>query len=481
MKNALKFHSMKSAICFLILLLPALPRAQSASGTFRILQGPILGEVRASSIQIWVRVYSLAPVSIRYSEAGASEQSGRSVEQLPQRTDDYILKFTLTDLAPATRYHYEVLIDGKRPAYLGDLMPFSFETAPPADWKGSFSVAMGSCARIQTDRTQAIWTRVAQAQPDLFFWTGDNIYGDALDPAILAEEYQHQRSIEALQLVNYHIPQLAVWDDHDFGLNDHDATNPVKKEALEVFTRYWVNPTFGTSDAPGVFFTYSYGGIDFFFLDCRYYRDPNKVPDHPQKTLLGATQMAWLKSNLKQSVAPFKVLISGSGWSKAKGPGGDSWASFLHERDQLFDFITTEGIAGVILLSGDTHVAELNAIPWSDRGGYDFYELVSSPLAQRTNANWLNRRPEVRMRPVYFSTTNFGLLTFDTAKDDPELVMQVVGLDGKPAWSPLVIKASELRNGRQTWPEKIDPVSARRLKQQQTGQGYYWIKADERQ
>ncbi len=53
----------------------------------------------------------------------------------------------------------------------------------------------------------------------------------------------------------------------------------------------------------------------FFFLDCRYYRDPDVDPDGPGKTMLGKKQLAWLKWELKTSRAPFEVLISGSGWN----------------------------------------------------------------------------------------------------------------------------------------------------------------------
>jgi len=91
-----------------------------------------------------------------------------------------------------------------------------------------------------------------------------------------------------------------------------------------------------TSDAPGVFFRYHYGGVDFFFLDCRYYRSENTTEDGPGKTMLGRRQLAWLKSELERSRAPFKLLVSGSNWALGQEPGSDTWAGFLHERNALF-------------------------------------------------------------------------------------------------------------------------------------------------
>jgi len=130
----------------------------------------------------------------------------------------------------------------------------------------------------------------------------------------------------------------------------------------EVFREYWPNPSFGLSDVKGIFFKYTWGKVDFFFLDGRWYRDPDEDPNTPNKTMLGAAQLEWLEKELDSSSAVFKVLVSGGGWSKAKGEFGDSWAGFLHERNRLFDFIRDRDITGVVLLSGDSHIGELNVI-----------------------------------------------------------------------------------------------------------------------
>ena len=248
--------------------------------------------------------------------------------------------------------------------------------------------------------------------------------------------------------------QLAFWDDHDFGLNDHDRTNPIKKDALQVFKEYWANPAYGLPDAPGVFFKYTYSSVDFFVLDVRYYRDPNLQPDSPAKTMLGKKQLEWLKNGLRGSQAPFKILLSGSGWSKAKGFGGDSWASYLHERNRIFNFIRDNEISGVVLLSGDTHVGELNVIPWSDAGGYDFYDLASSPLGQLSASSWMTRKPEKRVRPVFYKDANFGFIEFNF-DDTPTLTFLLIDSSGRNAWTPFILRAGELRDGIKSWPDKI--------------------------
>ena len=400
----------------------------------RIMQGPMVGAVGEQSALIWLRTTGEYRVAIEY---GTDFELGSTLLTDPivaSKANDYTMIVTIEGLEPATEYFYRVLVNGKGDKYLKEYPPFRFKTAPTRGADASFRVAFGSCPKFQDDRIQPIWPVIWGYQPDLFFWIGDNIYGDTLDPDILREEYRRQRDVAGVLPVIRNISNLAVWDDHDFALNNHDRTNPIKEQALEVFKQYWPNPSYGMADVPGVFFTYSYGDVDFFFVDDRYYRDPNADPDGPQKTMLGRAQFEWLQIRLKKSAAVFKVIVSGSGFSTAKGEGGDSWAAFLHERNRLFDFIRDQEITGVVMLSGDSHVGELNVIPWSEHGGYDLYDLVSSPLAQRNPDSWLHRRPERRIRPVYFLGSNVGVVDF-LLDDPPRLMYRLIDIHGRSVGS----------------------------------------------
>lgn len=109
----------------------------------------------------------------------------------------------------------------------------------------------------------------------------------------------------------------------------------------------------------------------------------------------------------------------------------------------------------------------------SQQGGYDLYELVSSPLAQDPRTNWLERRPEMRMREVYVGDCNFGAIEFDTTLPDPEVRLNLIDTRGNLVWDTLVLKASELRNGVKSWDRKIDRLSRERLEAQQAGADYY--------
>ncbi|MCB9888966.1 MAG: alkaline phosphatase D family protein [Planctomycetes bacterium] len=432
-------------------------------GSPRVMQGPMLGAAGPHGMTVWARLNGPFAFRVRYGTDRELRHARWSTEVRATVEGDWTVRSSLSGLTPQTRYYYRVQVAGRSDKYLKGRV-FSFLTPPADDAPAEFEIAFGSCARYGEDRVQPIWAAVERARPSLFCWFGDNIYGDSTDPAILAEEYRRQRDVPGLQPILHSTPQLAVWDDHDFGVNDYDRRHPRKRESLEVFSRYWANPGCGTEVVPGVFFHHRFGGVDLFFLDIRYHRDPNAMPDGPGKTMLGAGQRAWLEAELLRSKAPFKVLFSGSGWSAAKGQGGDSWASYMHERDALFEFIRTKGIRGVVLASGDTHVAELNCIPWSERGGYDLYDFVSSPLAQRCTDSWLDRKPEIRIRPVWFGSESFGVMRFDLRPADPTLEYRALGPRGEVVIRPLKLRASELTNGTRSWDRKIDPIEARRRK-----------------
>ncbi len=458
-----------------VLMVPGGLSARSDQGYARIMQGPMLGAVTAREALIWVRTSHLEPVRVRYGTTPwlTAADTKVSAEVFPTIESDRTAKVSLAGLKPATTYYYRVEIAGRVDKYLKPYPAFSFRTAPAEQAGSRFRIAFGSCFRLQASAADDIWHGLAKWTPDAFIWIGDNIYGDALDPNVLAEEYRRIHEVPALRPFLSGIPQLAIWDDHDYGLNNHDREHPGKAEALDVFRDYWANPSYGLPDTPGVFTTYSYGGVDLFLLDGRYHRSPNKAPAGEDRTMLGAEQLAWLKAGLKASRAPFKLLVSGSGWSLQKGEHGDAWSAFQEERDALFDFIRDEKIEGVVLVSGDTHMGELNAIPWSRRGGYDLYELTSSPLAQRSNPSWVRRQPEIRIRPGYSSSPNVGVIECDLTQDDPVLRYILVDDAGRECWEPLVLRASELRNGVATWEQKIDPKLRDAQARWERGEPYY--------
>jgi alkaline phosphatase D len=409
-------------------------------------------------------------------EFGPLSEPGTLMRTAPQKArkeNDYTVVVPLSGLAPATAYRYRAIVAGAPDMNQEPLGFFRAMTAPAPNARAQFTVAFGSCVRVERHPLQPVWSALQARNPNLMLWLGDNVYADTLDADILAECYQRQRALPEMQQFIRTVPQLAIWDDHDFGLNDSDKSSPIKVESLAVFRRYWANPAYGLPGAPGVFFSFGYGGVDFFMLDNRYHRDSPTSPDGPSKTALGSEQKNWLKAQLRSSRAPFKIIASGQPWNDEKGPGGESWEAFSHERAELFAFIREEKISGVVLLSGDNHVGELNCLPESKNGGYDLFEISGSPLAQDPSISWLNYRTIPRIRQVYFSGSNFGLLAFDLTQNDPVLTVTLHDVQGNSVWSPLVLRASELKNGVSVWREKMDKISRQRFERAEQGEAYF--------
>ena len=411
----------------------------------------MVGAVTDDSITFWGRASGEFDVEVEYSTDPSLAAPQKSAAVRATAATDYTVRIIVGGLAPATRYYYRLRVDGIPDRYR--LTPFSTRTAPTGP--AVFRLAFGSCARHQLDAEQPIFHAIAAAEPDVFFWLGDNIYADSASDWVFAEDYRRQRSIASSLPLLRSVPQLAIWDDHDFGLNNSDWNNPGRAASLAAFRNYWANPSFGLPDCPGVFFKYAYGGVDFFMLDGRYYRTPNVEADGPAKTLLGKRQGEWLREQLLASRAPFKVLACGSGWSSADGLTGDTWGAFLTERNALFEFIRDNGIEGVFCISGDTHFGEVNCIPRSEQGGYDIYDFVSSPLAQGTGGSFLDGDPEMRIRMPWFRTVNFGILDF-AWEPEPKVTFTLRDVRGDRVYEALSLMPVELKNGASTWRSKMD-------------------------
>ncbi|MCS7078402.1 MAG: alkaline phosphatase family protein, partial [Bacteroidia bacterium] len=190
---------------------------------------------------------------------------------------------------------------------------------------------------------------------------GDNVYtrqADFYSRAGLLYRYTHTRSHPDLQRLLRTGHHYAIWDDHDYGPNDADISNPMKEIALEVFKLFFPRQKYGLPEAPGVFYRFSYSDIDFFMLDDRYYRSPSNMKDGPHKTQLGEVQLEWLKNSLLSSNAPFKIICVGGQFLNEK-TNKESFNLYRYEREKIINFIKENNIEGVVFLTGDRHHAEL--------------------------------------------------------------------------------------------------------------------------
>jgi phosphodiesterase/alkaline phosphatase D-like protein len=141
------------------------------------------------------------------------------------------------------------------------------------------------------------------------------------------------------------------------------------------------------------------------------YRSANDAADDATKTMLGPDQKAWLKDSLNRSGATFKVIFSSVPFNYCKPI--DDWEVFATEREELFSFIATEGIRGVVLVSADRHYLAVH----EHAGGLTEFHL--GPLAAGLGAAPPNI-PEVAFASV---TRNYGEFTLSPG-ESPTLVFR---------------------------------------------------------
>src|SRR5688500_13515381 len=169
-----------------------------------------------------------------------------------------------------------------------------YRTDPPA-----YTVAIGSCAfvnEVPYDRAgdpygggYEIFESIAARRPDAMVWLGDNTYLREVDwdsPDGIAYRYAHTRSLPEIQRLLAIAPHYATWDDHDYGPNDSDRSYVLKSVSLNTFRRYWPNVTAGLPGVPGVFTRFQLADVEFFLLDDRFHRTPNRAPADSSRTLL---------------------------------------------------------------------------------------------------------------------------------------------------------------------------------------------------
>ena len=387
--------------------------------------GPITGDVRANEVTLWMYAPPKSKCTFSYRAEGSSKKNNKmgkltALSNQAAKVPGQIFKSTMNGLSPDTRYQYQVSIDGKTdPKWKG-----SFKTAPVEGTPTAFRLAITSCMLI--GKPQGSWNILLEEQPDLHLTVGDTHYADTTNPTVQLEHHLTYRREKEFAKVLQQVPIYAIWDDHDFGPNNSDGTAKGKEFSLAGWKQAWPNPPSGTSDAPGAFFKFSRGDVDFFVVDGRYHRSPNGLPDNDKKRMLGDAQFAWLLEGLKNSKAKFKIIASGSVLDHSKG---DGWHIFSFSRHRLFDAIKKEKISGVMYIGGDIHKSLVWQHHESDRVGYPIIEIISSGV---TNGKDLS----------------FATIDFDTTVGDPTARVRIIYGRGEKINTDKTWKLSQLTHAK---------------------------------
>ena len=311
-------------------------------------------------------------------------------------------------------------------------------------------ITFGSCAK--QDKPQPIWDAVVDLKPQLFIFLGDNIYGDSVDMDVLRAKYTLLANQPGFQKLKQTCPVVGTWDDHDFGANDAGAEYPMKREAQQVFLDFFeVSKDDPRRRQEGVYSSSVYGPlgkrVQLILLDTRYFRSPlvsGYKPGEPgegyrgiyapntdpNSTILGETQWRWLEQQLK---VPAELRIIGSSIQLIPNEHGyEMWENFPHERVRFLKLLRETKANGVVVLSGDRHLAEISRIEGNAENGigYPLFDVTSSSLNapsgnfSKAGTRFVNQVNSHRVGLQYFDT-NFGSILIDWEQPDPVVRLQV--------------------------------------------------------
>ena len=309
-------------------------------------------------------------------------------------------------------------------------------------------IAFGSCAN-EKRREQPVWDAINRLDPQLFIFTGDNVYADSGDAAVLRTSYEKLAAVPGFDALRKKCPILATWDDHDYGLNDGGAEWEGQQAAKEAFMEFFKTP----QDSPvrsreGIYDAQVFGPegqrVQVILLDTRWFRGPLErlspeehrrlkkekgawngpyleAPDS-KSTMLGDDQWQWLAQQLKVPaevrllVSSIQVIPVDHGWEK--------WGNLPRERQRLLETIR-DNATGVIILSGDRHTADISLYPPETDGGpfYPVYDVTSSGLTQTGFSREKNRYRVGGENP--FGKENFGWIAIDWDEEDPSIKLEI--------------------------------------------------------
>jgi len=426
----------------------ARPYLSRAADRPLITHGVQSGDVSIDSGVIWARADRPARMLVEYAstESFKDARHGAYVDALPE--SDFTAKTLLEHLPAGQDIFYRIRFqDLASPTLAGDPVVGRFRTAP-AD-RRSISLAWSGDTAGQgwgIDEARGgmrCYATVLKNRPDFFIHCGDNIYADGPIPAeqklpdgglwknLVTEEksksaetlaefrgnYKYNLLDSNVRAFNAAVPIFSQWDDHEVTNNwwpgepltraEHGRKKYVEQNVLLLAARanrafHEFMPTRVAFAEPGrVYRKIAYGPLlEVFMLDMRSYRGPNgegrEQSYGPDAYFLGPTQLAWLKRELLNSRATWKVIAADMPIGLIVVYDGDrKWGvEAIAQGDgpplgreleiaNLLSFIKHAGVRNTVWLTADVHYTAAHYYDPNKAVFQDFdpfWEFVSGPI-----------------------------------------------------------------------------------------------------
>jgi phosphodiesterase/alkaline phosphatase D-like protein len=350
---------------------------------------------------------------------------GPAVTSAAIRSDSGLVTVRLDGLEPATAYDYVLEVDGHADDARGAGRVRTFPDGP-----ASFTIAAASCARVGSNGT--VFEAIAAIDPLLYINTGDLHYGDivANDERAFASLYDLTVASPA-QAALYRSTSLAyMWDDHDYGSNDSDATSSSRPAAVSAYERFVPHyPLPLLTDTGPISQAFTVGRVRVVLTDTRSQRTPKGAPDDDAKTMLGAAQVQWFADELAAVAADptlaLVVWVNSVPWIAAPQAGADHWGGYTTERGAIADIVAATDVP-LVMVSGDTHMIAI------DDGTHSGYARDGSPGFPVLQAAALDRPGSTKGGPysegAFPGSGQFGTITV-TDDGGTEIGVELAGHD----------------------------------------------------
>ncbi len=266
-----------------------------------------------------------------------------------------VVSFAISGLNSNTQYYYGVEVGGS----IDTLAIGKFHTFPTGT--ANFTLALGSCA--QTNSNHAVFQTIGSLNPLFFFHLGDMHYQNIAvnNPDLFRQAFETVMGSANQSSLCRNIAIAYMWDDHDYGPNNSDSTAAGKMAARQTYQEYVPHyPLVAGTDNVPIYFAFTVGRVRFVVCDSRSARSPFSATDNASKTMLGTEQKAWFKQELLNGVATHALIVWVNTLPWIGVTGDDGWHGYTNERAELANFIQSNNIKNLCMISGDAHMLAID-------------------------------------------------------------------------------------------------------------------------
>ncbi len=293
--------------------------------------------------------------------------------------------------------------------------------------QNEYKILITSCASdMYNEIGNLIWPEAFDHKPDMTFMIGDNIYADSYSGVYIGKkipttlDHLWQRHIDhAMKLKIYRmknlVPTFTMWDDHDYGMNDGNKMYRDKAESLKMYHQFFPtknNTILKKSFATG--FQFNLGKHKFFFLDDRYFRDPDTIEKGYH---FGVKQRKWLFEELTKSKASLNWLVSGDqffgGYHRFESFEGNHNFQFQKFKQELKSLNKKYA-----LISGDRHLVEVMEIPELELGTLTYEYTISGVHSAMFPGNLGDPKSNPYRVDGFDGESNYAVLTISNKMND---------------------------------------------------------------